>query len=362
MKVRNILMGIVAMLSLSACETIIDIETDDFTNRITINAFLTPDTTVTAYITEAAGLKTFSTIALQSDYYSYEKVESPRDVMYMDTTISKSVLTEANVKLKVNGGNEYQMTYNPQYLTYDSEYVPKEGDEVEIIAESMSIPSTNGFRVKLDRASAKAVLPDKPKIEVVSKDVIYKELEYYTVEQDKTVGAGTNEFMAIDFWGEDSVMQIKLRITDPGNEKNYYRLAVRSVGASHKYSKNGDFEYVCVDLFKSSDQLFHDSSLDKSFGYTPAYFSNVFDDRLINGKTYEFTVESRKRKDSEITPFVIVELQQISHDMYQYMKDIEKFRISDFDLYENPLQITSNVNDGWGVFGAMNYDTHIVSF
>jgi hypothetical protein len=59
---------------------------------------------------------------------------------------------------------------------------------------------------------------------------------------------------------------------------------------------------------------------------------------------------------------VIVELQQISHDMYQYMKDIEKFRISDFDLYENPLQITSNVNDGWGVFGAMNYDTHIVSF
>ena len=362
MKVRNILMGVVVMLSLSACETIIDIETDDFTNRITINAFLTPDTTVTAYITEATGLETFSTIALQSDYYSYEKVESPRDMMYMDSTISSSVLAEANVKIKVNGGNEYQMTYNPKYLTYDSEYVPKIGDEIEIIAESMSNPSSNGFRVKLDRASAKAVLPTKPKIEVVSKEVIYKELEYHSVEQDKTVGAGTTEFSAIDFWGEDSVMQIKLRITDPDNEKNYYRLAVRSVGASHKYSKSGNFEYVCVDLFKSADQLFYDSNLDKSFGYTPAYFSNVFDDRLINGKSYEFIVESRKRKDSEITPFVIVELQQLSPDMYQYMKDIENFRRSDFDIYENPLQITSNVKDGWGVFGAMNFDTHIVSF
>ncbi len=362
MKMRSILMGVMVMLSLSACETIIDIDADDFTNRITINAFLSPDTTVTAYITEATGLETFSNIALQSDYYSYDKVKTPRDMMHMDSTILMSVLADADVKLKVNGGSEYKMTYNPRYLTYDSEYVPKEGDEVVIVAESMSNPSANGFRTKLDRASAKAVLPSKPKIEVVSANVMYKALEYHDASQNNMVGAGSTEYAAIDFWGEDSVMQIKLRITDPGKEKNYYRLAVRSVGASHKYTKTGDFEYVCVDMFYSSDDLFYDSNLDKQFGYWPVYFSNVFDDHLINGKKYEFIVESRKRKDSEITPFVIVELQQLSPDMYYYMKDIEIFRISDFDVYDNPRQITTNVNNGWGVFGAMNCDTHIISF
>ena len=121
-------------------------------------------------------------------------------------------------------------------------------------------------------------------------------------------------------------------------------------------------EYVCVDHFTSSDILFYDANLKKSYGTTPANFSNVFDDNMINGKKYVFVVESRKRRDSEITPYVIVELQQLSPDMYYYMKDIELFRISDFDLYVDPIQISSNVKGGWGVFGAMSYDRHIVEF
>ena len=68
------------------------------------------------------------------------------------------------------------------------------------------------------------------------------------------------------------------------------------------------------------------------------------------------------RANSVITPYVILELQHLSPDLYYYLKDIEVFRISDFDLYTNPIQIWSNVKGGWGVFGAMTYDTHIIPF
>ena len=355
MKKLEILLGVMAVLWLSACEVVIDIESGESTERITINAFLSPDTTVTAYVTEASGLETFSNMALRSNYYTYDKVENRREVMYLDTTITPYILAEADVRIKVNGQQEYKMTYNPQYLTYDSDYVPQYGDEVQITASSMSNANKNGERVKLDKVKATATLPGQPKIEVLDKKVVYKEREYYNV-------GGVADVPAVDYWGEDSVMQITLRITDAVNERNFYRLAVRSVGASHAYSKENKMEYVCVDHFTSSDILFYDANLKKSYGTTPANFSNVFDDNMINGKKYVFVVESRKRRDSEITPYVIVELQQLSPDMYYYMKDIELFRISDFDLYVDPIQISSNVKGGWGVFGAMSYDRHIVEF
>ncbi len=346
----------IVMLSLSSCEEEIILSSEVGTDRITITALANPDTVVYAYISSASELNYFSTILMRSDYYEYDKIDYSKEKMYMDKEITKNILTEADVNLIVNDINIYPMVYDSLSLTYNSDYVPGIGDKLRIEVETKR--ETEKDTIQLKSAYAFASIPTTPKLEILSRKLKYKANELYRVEDlNDSVDIG-------DYWGADTVMAINMKIIDPGNERNYYRLKVRSVGASRLYGGWGasKVNYVCVDKFDSEDKLFYDSDLVKGYGFLPAYFSNVFDDVLINGKEYKFTVETRMRKQSEITPYVIVELQHLSSDLYYYLKNIEEFRISDFDLYNNPIAIHSNVSGGWGVFGAMTYDTHIVPF
>ena len=363
MKHIKTIMALMFFLAMTACEKEIDISFKNATNNITINALVVPDTVVTAYITEAANLDYFGTLLTRSDYYDYDKIDMSKDFeLSYDEVFKESCLTEAEVYLTINGSDTYLMKYNKNTYSYNSEYTPRLGDEIRI---DVSSKSNSKEQIQLDNASATAKLPSMtPKIEVMETEIKYKAKPYYEVGDD--IDDETGEIMHIsDYWGADTVMILKLKISDPGNEMNYYRLKIRSVGASRLYAGSMSaavMKYSAVDMFDSDDILFYESDLGKGYGYIPANFSNVFDDELINGKEYEFTVETRMRRLSEITPYVVVELQHLSPELYYYLKDIEIFRISDFDLYDNPIQINSNVTGGWGMFGAMTYDTHKVYF
>ncbi len=361
MKLLYIFVGLAMIVSLSACEEEIKLNKVLGDERITVNAVINPDTIVFAFISEASEFDYQSSVSMRSNYYFYDKITKPRDILFYNNVDKKKLLKNANVELIVNGKNEYKIKYDSIYHTYNSEYIPKQGDNIKIRVESQSNPQSDGSVFQLGPAEAEVTLPSTtPRIEVINTEIKYKKREYHEAEE-----FNKETIFITDLYGADTVMTIRAKIIDPGNEQNYYRLLVRSVGASRLYagSYSAAFKiYLCVDDFKSNDLLFYDSDLVKPYGFIPANFSNVFDDVLINGKEYEFTVETRMRANSEITPYVIFELQHISPDLYYYLKDIEMFRISDFDLYTNPIQIWSNVKGGWGVFGAMNYDTHIIPF
>ncbi len=356
-KLRDILIGMVMVLSLSACEKEIVLTNERRTDRITVNAVVNPDTVVYAYIFESVDIDYYSMIVLRSDYYSYDKSLSVKEYWDLNKEKSTLVLKDAKAELIVNDRDVYAMKYDEKYLSYNSEYVPLHGDNIKIRVNSKSNPLSDGSVLSLDQVEAELQLPSTtPRIEVVSMDVMYKKREYVdAVEWDGDTVKIT------DLHGADTVMNIKVKIIDPGKEQNFYRLVVRSVGQV-RTPEAAIADYICTDAFKSNDILFYDSDLVSSYGFIPANFTNVFDDELINGQEYQFTVESRMRARSEITPYVIVELQHLSPDLYYFLKDIEVFRISDFDLYTYPIQIWSNVKGGWGVFGAMTYDTHIISF
>ena len=362
MKLRDILIGLVMMISLSACEEEIKLSTVLGNDRITINAVVDPDTVVFAFISEATEFDYMSSISMRSDYHSYDKIIYSREKFEFNDSIDKKrMLKNANAELEVNGKDVYAMKYDSIYYTYNSNYIPRQGDNIKIRVSSQSNPLPDSSVVQLDPVEAEVQLPSvTPRIEVISTELSIREKETHEALE------WNGEIVQLtDVFGSDTIMTIRAKIIDPGNEQNYYRLLVRSIGASRLYAGSYSaaiMRYRCVDEFKSNDRLFYDSDLIKSYGYIPAYFSNVFDDELLNGKEYEFTVESRMRADSEITPYVILELQHLSSDLYYYLKDIEVFRISDFDLYTNPIQIWSNVKGGWGVFGAMTYDTHILPF
>ena len=198
----------------------------------------------------------------------------------------------------------------------------------------------------LEPVQSVTVVPEKGNLEILSTEVLYS--ENYTAFDDW-----------MDIAALDTIMRITAKITDPPGELNYYRLKVRSIGY-YLDTSNGEDGYFMSDVFSSADVIFKDERLVKRYWGWPAGFSNVFDDHLFDGKEYTFTIESRMRWGSD--PHVTVELQAITRELYNYLKSVMLYRITDQDSYTESIQIYSNVNGGYGILGALNGEKHILYF
>ena len=144
------------------------------------------------------------------------------------------------------------------------------------------------------------------------------------------------------------------------------------------------------DIYFSDDELFVDNRLSKSFGGWPAFFSNVFDNSLFKGTDRVFTLDSPKTSSrwySEYAGYnrsyelnywekyllkadeapdlpsqVMVELQAISPELYRYLKSVELYRVMENDAFSEPVQIYSNVKNGWGIFGSLSYQRIFINY
>lgn len=328
---------VVVMLLSTSCEKTIELKSVNLGNRIAVNAVISPDTVVMAAIGTVRDIEPDDLSQSEDNPTFTTEYNGLYEYRYKYATFVmnyKPIMSKIKAVVVLNDKEEYPMWLNTD--TLDSRFVsdcrPQMGDKVEIFAEVDSV----GF----NPVRASAVIPVAQKIEVVGHEVVYSEntpLKYHGYDMPDRTGA-------------DSVMRVTLKIYDPANEVNFYRLRV--VGAGDKHA---------TELFSSDDELFYDPDLVNEYGFIiPAYFSNVFSDELINGKEYTFTVESRKRKEANAR--TIIELQSISADLYYFVKSYMKYRIAEFDSFDVPIGINSNVEDGWGIFGAANSDTHTIYY
>ncbi len=333
MKKHNLIYTIIVLLATMATGCEVDIKdggTDDI-HKLTVNALVTPDTTLIVTITGARSYKDF-TIDEYIDFADYEKSK------YDDNIARLTTVSNAKVTATVNGSEAYALTYDAKNICYRCDYRPKEGDEVKIQA------SANGYPA----VEAQTTVPRHQMLEVVACETLYDPVSYET----DNISA------------QDSIARITLRITDPANTTDYYRLKVRSAGCL-------EGTYYFKDSFSSDDVLFKNVSLHKGYQGWAAGMSNVFSDNLINGKTYEFTVESRLRETRPVTEeglvdpenkWIVVELQSISADFFNYLNSVWLYRITDRNAYSETVQIYSNVVDGYGIVGALATEKHIIRF
>ena len=338
---------------LSACEIILPTNISEDENwGITLNAVASPDTTFKAYVTRCYPNSEAPDYAYKNQ--SYENYWEPDP--YLDyhysmlypyykgddappfntpkgyNLIKESVLTDAKVELTVNGETSYPMNYDTLMLCYQSNYTPAIGDHLEV-----RINNATG-----EQTIAHTEVPRPQKLEVleVNTDILKK--NEYLIESDLGPNRG--------------YVSIKLRIHDPIEKKNYYRLAVR--GSYH----SSESIYVIYDTFLSSDPIFRDERLTSEWDSWPAYFSNVFDDSLINGKAYEFEIKTYILGWSYTVnwPTYEVSLQSITEDYYRYLKSMQLYRISRTDTYSEGIYIHSNNEGGWGLLGGISGEVHIV--
>lgn len=318
---------------LTSCEKIIEFNKQE-ESSIAIFALATPDEPFSVMISKSFTVNT----APSRVEYSYRYSEET-DSLFEAAIVIKDALVE----ITVNNTEKYKLTYNEKKpYNYTCDYVPKVGDDIKISVKAQGFTD----------AYATTHVYEPRKIEIVDKEVVYKD------NGDDGTMLLENPF---EYYGVDSVMRITLRINDPQNTHDFYRLKVRGTAVRYLYTGiMKDPYYTISDAFTSEDVIFIDNMLTKPFADWEAGISNVFDDHLFNGQDYTFTVETRKRYGDN--PRVILELQTITPDFYYFMKSYLLFRISTDDSYTTPIGLYSNIGNGWGILGSLTFDRHIINY
>ena len=337
--------GLLGMLT--SCETILPVDMPEEEEwGITLNAVASPDTTFYAYVTHCYPNSEALDYAYKNpsyenywepdpflDYYYSMLFKYNGTLPFNNKTgynlIKESVLTDAKVELTVNGETNYPMIYDTLMLCYQSNYTPAIGDRLEVRINN----AASG-----EKTVAHTEVPQSQKLEIleINKEILEKE------EYIKEPWLSYNRGYA----------RIKLRLHDPVEEKNYYRLVVR-----------GSFQYVesvkVWDTYLSTDPIFRDERLTSTWGTWPAFFSNVFDDSLINGKAYEFDIKTYILGSFHNNwPIYEVSLQSITKDYYHYLKSLELYRISRTNTYSEGIYIHSNNEGGWGMLGSISGEVY----
>lgn len=360
MKKLSILLYAGLACTLPACETILPVDVaEDEEWGITLNAVASPDTTFWAYVTHCYPNSDAPDYAYKnsvyenfwepdpySDYYSSmlysyyndnEEGVPPFNNNKGYNLIKESVLTDATVELTVNGNSTYPMVYDTLMLCFQSNYTPVIGDRLEV-----RISNASG-----EQTIARTEVPRPQQLDVVETSIELLEKEENLYEQ----GLGANR----------GYVRMKLRLHDPAGEKNYYRLVVRGSIGSDKFYGNG--VNSVWDPYLSSDPIFRDDRLISEWGAWPSFFSNVFDDTLMNGESYEFDVKTYILGFTwmeDYWPYYEVSLQSITEDYYRYLKSMQLYRISRTDTYSEGVYIHSNNEGGWGMLGGISGEVHRV--
>lgn len=344
---------IMALAVLTACEKEVEFKAPgaDASSSLTINSIAVEGEPLRVFLNRTY---TVGQAPPLNAGYSYAFTKDDKSIDYQTPAFYKKTgVFDAEVKAVVNGALTYSLELAPDSMGYTCDYRPKENDRIEIKAEGVSAETT---------------VPTRPHVEVLSHEVL-------------TGNPYTN--MAGLTYDTDTIMRLSSLIREVSGSQ-YYRLRVRGerkITKSFDVSVNGELVshtdyayYLLQDIYFSEDELFVDNRLTESFGGWPAYFSNVFDDTLIKGGGHSFTVVSPKPSasmgiadfkgvtdimkaqadEADIPARVMVELQAISPELYRYLKSVQLYRVTENDAFSEPVQIYSNVENGWGIFGSLS--------
>lgn len=387
MKCRYVIF-IAAILALFSCEKEIDLrDLDDSAGSFAVSALAVPDSVfklsiTRSYKTDDTPVKVIKRFLLlhEGEYeygnpdnggeeWTYNQIFHKFD---FDSTgraseaYRKYAIAEAKVSAVVNGEERYEFSFNDYNCMYESEYIPKEGDEISLYAEGYADSTKSSYK----KVNSKVVIPKKPKVEILDIEYEYRDFDYET-----------NGMGHIIMLGEiDTVVRLKLKLHDVQNEQNYYRLKVRTYSWYHSdrghhwdwtpgsgFFPNGDYvelppsgPYVwhLNDIYQSDDILFRDERLVRGFSAWAPKFSNVFDDRQFKGGEYIVEVETRLCRG--VDRKLRIELQTLTPDYYRYLKSFEVYRITSDDDFAENIYIHSNVNNGFGIVAGINSDVHMM--
>lgn len=325
MKSKYIILLLSAFLIVS-CEKEIEFKGSESDPVITLNGLLMADSIVNINLSESR--------------------------FFLDPSFDFPDIANAEVTLS-SGSKTMQLEYMGNG-NYTADYLPQAGEEIEL---KVDVP---GF----DAVHSLAVIPEKTTVGEIS---IEKSTSEHTMIYYEGYGVG---FLEIGVSVHQDI-NIKIPVTDNGNEQNYYRLVVLK---EEHYAENTNQTYLSY----FTDPVFNTNSSEDFTGISSQYNRyNIFTDILFNGSTYYLNFSSSYLKEVNILPqyeeygerynipdrvIYHIQVQQLSYDYYMYLKTRSANYDSDGNPFMEPIQIFSNIENGTGILGGAAVTGKIVEF
>jgi hypothetical protein len=285
---------------------------------------------------------------------------TPDSVVSVHLSQSRFVLGEmapfnpipnATVSVFVNGDLKEQFTHGENGI-YTGSYFPKPGDEIKIEV------TADGF----NKVTSQTVIPKKPGIVVNDSTVTFREEEYRNPYQPEIVTKFTSRNM-----------QVQLKLTDAPNEENYYfikafqnyyhqgklirdriiNLKLSEVLKNNIMDNGNIFQELLGDDWETdrTDNLFLDMFVDgKDIIFDFSFFDILESIVYSNGEL----IDDGKIYEEELTVEYIIEIGEISKDMYQYLVSGNKAVNTKDVPFSEPVLIHTNIENGIGILGAYN--------
>lgn len=336
MKKLSILLPLLQLLLCASCMRDVVLKLDPVSPMLVLNASITPDREVAAFLS-----KSWFLLDSVPEYdLSDEKVILN---VYVNDVFQGNMQRSDNPVDSTECKGQYKLP---------GCYV-KSGDKIKLEAE---VP---GF----DPVEAKTIIPQKK--EIISLDTT--------------------------FFPNTRKLQMYITLQDTPSEHNYYRLLVERLLEFHKgdsvmwISEFCDDDWirssVSGDRFNVDYLYFHHFSLnydDLVFqpdipsldNYKGVSYRGIFSDELFNGKEYavacSLTPDNSFVTDTlSLTVHYDIHLLSISEDYYKYLKVIRNFSISLGDANMGgmlePTATYSNVTDGFGVVTGYQKSTRRIT-
>ncbi|SFD18724.1 protein of unknown function [Chitinophaga sp. CF118] len=150
-----------------------------------------------------------------------------------------------------------------------------------------------------------------------------------------------------DVHAQANTNRIRFTLIDNAAETNYYRIRFYKAD-----SINGELVKNKKDTIKCRpDPSFTNSFIDI---IGDAYYSDIIiSDVLLNGKEAIFIMQTEK--DISVSPHLIIEVCGLTKGAYKYLLAAnDQWQDDDIDFVLNPVNIYSNVQNGYGIVAGIN--------
>ena len=305
---NTIAIGLGLVLSISSCEKNIDIDIDEISPMIVLNALVEADSAVE--------------ISLSRTRHILDNKEV-------------STLNSGKVNIFDSHGNSAELFLNSRsrYVADNFQIIP--GEEYRITA------SAEGYY----DVEATCTIPQRVDIIRIDTVSVYNE------------------------WN-DQMLSLGIVFRDDPDVDNYYQLSMMAKWYMYEWYIEERIDTLYVDPVK--DTIILGIVYDTIERYIPyyeqTYFNTedliieewdnmggvVFSDKLIQGKEYAITgnIYSGYSMWSADTSTLYVNLHSISKDYFDYVSSLQKHYNAKGDPFSTPVVVHSNVTNGLGIFGA----------
>lgn len=138
-------------------------------------------------------------------------------------------------------------------------------------------------------------------------------------------------------------MNYSIKFSDNASTTNYYAIAIEKIII-------GDFYQYSDYYFETSEIFTQNGSADVDGTKYGSIF--LFSDATFNGGQCIFDASTYNPAQSTDSTIVVVSLMSLSEDYFKYKLSLEKYQETAGDPFAQPVQVYSNVENGFGIFGG----------